>query len=427
MAKELYVTKQGFKLGYIRDPPHADARLLMHPTQIAALPSKFIIPDGTKVNNQDGLGCCTAEAFDGVNKLRTYTVAPGIEFDGDVLTQYYLEREHDGSLTGNGDDDVGSTISSAFYVGETYGMAPLSANPTGFTPANFDVPPSAAILAAAKKDVTTQATRLDATDENTTIANMKAAIYNLYPAQAGFTCYGGIEEVGEDGRLPMPSGNPIGGHSTAFIGWDDNFKNDDGSVGAFLSKNSWDYSFGCQKDMTPSNGSNGGYFCMSNTYITNTNDAFGDVIANINQSDFPVTPNPTPPVTADGSTPATCIANGTTYAFVRGTDNALWYNTGTYNIWTSLGGILTSGVAACAVGNDVYAFVRGSDKALWYRTLTKKWASLGGILTASPAAANNNGVITIEVRGSDKAIWYVTLNTANGGVSSWTSLGGQTN
>ncbi len=64
----------------------------------------------------------------------------------------------------------------------------------------------------------------------------------------------------------------------------------------------------------------------------------------------------------------------TVVAFARGTDNALWYKesplplSGIAATWHSLGGILTSGVAASTVpGGKTYVFALGTDNQVWTR------------------------------------------------------------
>ena len=142
-----------------------------------------------------------------------------------------------------------------------------------------------------------------------------------------------------------------------------------------------------------------------------------------------VTPTPTPtPVAADGSNPAVTYLNGVKYSFVRGTDNALWYIANGMSKWQSLGGDLTSGVAAETVGTDIYVFGRGTDKATWYRTLKKGWASIGGIATSAPSVTSDGTTLLVGVRGGDKGFWYRTLDVVVGAwAANWLSLGGQSN
>ncbi|MGA3315261.1 MAG: hypothetical protein ABSC64_02345 [Candidatus Korobacteraceae bacterium] len=413
---KLPVTPKGHVLGYIRSPKHPDARRLISKKQEAALPASYVIPAVVDVIDQDGEGCCTACAFVGVNKMRSQFVT-GSYFDGDLNCQYYWEREHDGTLS---QGDVGSSITSAFWVGQTYGVAHGALDPDTSL---LNTPPTAAQIASAEVDKTLTPQQLDATDETVTIANMKAAIYNNYPVQSGFTCYEGIDEVDSSGNLPMPSGNAIGGHSTMFFGWDDNHVNLDGSKGAMIVLNSWGQ-WGATAYGFPT-----GIFYMPYAYITDTDDAFGDTWAMIKQSDFPVVPNGPAPVAAEGSVPALAMVNGVMNIFYRGTDNAVWYRpVSGKGAGTSLGGILTEGVAAVGVGSNAYVFARGADKeSTYYRTLVGTWVDLDGIATSAPTAVLNGTTIEVAVRGANTGVYVLTIDTTTGAISKWQTLGIETN
>ena len=122
-----------------------------------------------------------------------------------------------------------------------------------------------------------------------------------------------------------------------------------------------------------------------------------------------------------------------TALFARGTNSALYQNTGTS--WQSLGGVLTSrpGVAAGALsvsgGEAVDAVIRGSDGAVWDRELTTAagpWRGLGGRVLAGsgPAAVNVGGTLYVLIVGTDGAVW-VRHSTDGAHWSGWRSLGGR--
>jgi C1A family cysteine protease len=291
-------------MGCNRDPPHADAKLLLTRKQQAELPSSYTIIDGTPVEDQGNEGSCTGNAGDNASKIRSYT-ATGNYFNGARQQIYQCALAHDGNPL----QDVGSSLSTIAWVLENIGVAvesefPYTGGMQGPVPAN--------VLADAAKDKTTKATRLDASDENTTIANIKTAIAPnsvlppCYPVMYGYTVFESFFNTGSDGNMPAPSGGVAGGHANVFIAFDDNHTGCyDGSKGAFLSKNSWGTGFGCQKDGTPSSG-NGGYWWMPYSYFLNTDDGVGDCWAIITESDF-VTPIPTPTPTPNPATPTSCF------------------------------------------------------------------------------------------------------------------------
>jgi hypothetical protein len=87
-------------------------------------------------------------------------------------------------------------------------------------------------------------------------------------------------------------------------------------------------------------------------------------------------------------------------------------NNGTFGLWTSLGGQVTSGPGAASWGNgrtDVFA--RGRDGALWGNAFVTDhwpgWYSLGGQLTSSPDVASW-GVDRLDVfaLGTNSGMWH---------------------
>ena len=113
----------------------------------------------------------------------------------------------------------------------------------------------------------------------------------------------------------------------------------------------------------------------------------------------------------------------TAYLFMRGGDNALWYNStrnasDPWGQWVSLGGYLTSAPGAgLNRNNQATVFVRGGDNALWYRQAEfpgtiafNDWTTLGGAMNgpASVAEVNNQYVM---YRGMDNAAWFILDTT----------------
>ncbi len=117
--------------------------------------------------------------------------------------------------------------------------------------------------------------------------------------------------------------------------------------------------------------------------------------------------------------------------FVRGTDNALYqrtWNGSTWSPWASLGGTLTSNPSAVSSGpNRIDVFVRGTDKGLYQRTWNgttwSPWVALGGILTSSPGTATRGaGLIDVFVRGTDNGLYHKSFDGTSW--SAWEGLGG---
>lgn len=129
---------------------------------------------------------------------------------------------------------------------------------------------------------------------------------------------------------------------------------------------------------------------------------------------------------------------GTTLAFVRGTDGALYVVTGTsagFGGYRRIPAGTRSGPAAVSWdGRRVDLFVVGTDRALWHTstvvdslgrpTTFARWDSLGGALTTAPAVASHApGRLLVSARGTDGALWSRTWNGTRW--SSWSGLGGR--
>jgi len=135
--------------------------------------------------------------------------------------------------------------------------------------------------------------------------------------------------------------------------------------------------------------------------------------------------------TATSSPDASSGAANHLDAFVRGTDNALYWkswNGTAWTDWSGLGGGLTSSPGAASWGaNHADVFVRGTDNGLWHSTWdgTKwsVWQSLGGGLSSGPDAASwATGRIDVFVRGTDNRLWHKWYVAPNW--SGWEPLGG---
>jgi glucose/arabinose dehydrogenase len=103
-----------------------------------------------------------------------------------------------------------------------------------------------------------------------------------------------------------------------------------------------------------------------------------------------------------------------------------------YRPWEDLGGTLTSAPAAASLSSgtiDVFARTTGDALARlrWDGHQWTPWTTVGGVLSGAPAASADRaaGTIRVTVRGSDAVVWDTVL-TATGVRSGFRSLGRQT-
>jgi hypothetical protein len=135
-----------------------------------------------------------------------------------------------------------------------------------------------------------------------------------------------------------------------------------------------------------------------------------------------------------GSGPAAVATTAGTYVFAVGADDAVWYrlidNNGTVTPWTTVGGVARrKPVVVFDSSGVVELFAVGTDDAVWTRRLSlgvwSPWETLGGIVTSDLAAEGpGTGMPGVEVvaRGTDDAIWAIT--EVSGVWQPWVSLGG---
>jgi peptidoglycan/xylan/chitin deacetylase (PgdA/CDA1 family) len=135
---------------------------------------------------------------------------------------------------------------------------------------------------------------------------------------------------------------------------------------------------------------------------------------------------------------ATRTNAGTTLAFVRGTDGALFVTSGTsggFGAYQRIPAGTLSGPAAVSWdGRRVDLFVVGTDRALWHAATDVDpqgqpgsfgtWQTLGGTLTTAPAVASSApGMLLVTARGTDGALWSRAWDGTSW--TSWQPVGGR--
>lgn len=149
------------------------------------------------------------------------------------LFTYYATRLLDGTQ----DEDAGAYIRDAIKSMAKYGMIDELDWP--YDTSKYAVNPSEALWTAAAKNKITSYHAIADGDLET----MKVTLAKGYLIEYGFDVYSYFltSEMARKGLLCRPKANEMlqGGHAVALCGYDDNKIMPDGSVGAFLARNSW--------------------------------------------------------------------------------------------------------------------------------------------------------------------------------------------
>ncbi len=228
------------------------------------------------VRNQGQLGSCTA--FGGCAALEADLGRPDSPVDAPAtvlspLYVYFYDREESGLST---NVDTGATPLGLMKALAKWGACPEEADPYAID--KYTLPPSPQMQAAAAP------WRIPAyyQVQGDLLAGLYAAIAGDASPVVAFTVYSGFEQVGLDGKVPLPHAGeaPLGGHLVKVSGFF-NDRSAPGGVGWVMIKNSWGAGWG-----------DGGYGYLPTAYFTNTP---GVEIWVPGWASVPTPPHPTPP------------------------------------------------------------------------------------------------------------------------------------
>ncbi|MFH0988684.1 MAG: C1 family peptidase [bacterium] len=213
----------------------------------AALPpSADLRPWCTAIEDQDGLGSCTAHA--GVGMVEYFERrAFGTHIDASRLFLYKVTRN---LLNWTG--DTGAFLRTTMGALVLFGVPPEKYWP--YVVANYDKEPSAFLYAFAQNYQAITYYRLDpiGTTQTLLLERIKTNLAAKLPSIFGFTVYNSIAQAGTTGKIPFPApaDRVTGGHAIVAVGYDDSMKikntNPGGleTTGALLIRNSWSTAWG---------------------------------------------------------------------------------------------------------------------------------------------------------------------------------------
>ena len=168
-------------------------------------------------------------------------------------------------------------------------------------------------------------------------------------------------------------------------------------------------------------------------YLSTSNGGGNDRISRIDPV-APASPAWSPGVDVSPSGVATVLRGSQVTAFVRGTDNLVWYTNQSaagagFSRFTSIPGTIASAPTAVTWnGSRVDVFARGSNGHLLHTWSTggayRAWEDLGGELTSAPSAASlATGTIDVVARTSGDVLSRKRWDGSQW--SEWTTVGGQ--
>jgi C1A family cysteine protease len=199
------------------------------------------------VENQGGLGSCTAHAGAGI--IEYYERKSfGRHIDASRLFLYKVTRN---LMKVKG--DTGAYLRKSMGAMVLFGVPPEEYWPYTDDEKRFDEEPPAFCYAFAQNYQTVKYFRHDPprTRPEEMLKKVRTYLASNHPSMFGFTVYNSIEQAEGTGRIPFPSPKERieGGHAVAVVGYDDKMKikNKYGKVettGAFLVRNSWGKEWG---------------------------------------------------------------------------------------------------------------------------------------------------------------------------------------
>jgi C1A family cysteine protease len=198
------------------------------------------------IEDQDGLGSCTAHAGIGIVEYFERR-AFGKHIDASRLFLYKVTRN---LLNWTG--DTGAFLRSTMEAMVLFGVPPEEY--WSYNVADFEKEPTAFLYAFAQNFQAISYYRLDPpfTPKDALLTEIKKTLAGGLPSMFGFTVYSSISQAETSGKIPYPTPGEkvLGGHAVDAVGYDDKMKiknsNPGGkeTVGALLIRNSWGTGWG---------------------------------------------------------------------------------------------------------------------------------------------------------------------------------------
>jgi len=215
----------------------------------AALPTSVDLREWcSPIEDQDGIGSCTAHAGIGIVEYFERK-AFGRHIDASRLFLYKVTRN---LLNSTG--DTGAFLRTTMEAMVLFGAPPEEY--WKYDVSKFDQEPSAFLYAFAQNYQAISYYRLDppGTAKDALLRQIKTDLAASLPSMFGFTVYSSISQAETTGKIPypMPGEKVVGGHAVDAVGYDDKMKIKNinpgakETVGALLIRNSWGTGWGSE-------------------------------------------------------------------------------------------------------------------------------------------------------------------------------------
>lgn len=255
-------------------PDKVDVRDYLYRRTLRELPNSVDLrPLTSPVRDQGDLGSCTGfaistgmrEFIENATKEKYSTLSP--------LFLYFEERKLEGTIS----QDAGAEPRDGMKVLTSLGCAPEADDPYDIS--KFIKAPSSAAVKDALVYTAASYHRLS------TLADVQDCLAGGSGFVIGFDVYDSFENIGSDGKMPMPKAGEelLGGHAVFVCGYKVDTTWPGG--GYLIVKNSWGTAWG-----------DAGFFYMPFAYVISTNPVYvSDMWVAVGKTPVPVPPAPPDP------------------------------------------------------------------------------------------------------------------------------------